>query len=277
MTNAGNAAPAIKSVRRKRHVDTSTSRMITTTFSVWGANLGMFAALTLLVFSPYVAWVSWAHLSASEGAVAASQGMAGGLAAWVLHCVVSVPVIYAVLEQLRHGEVRLGEALSRGLSRLPSALAVGVLTGLCCALCFLPAFFVTKIFVQPPSILLSLPTLIAVMVVASGLFLALPVVVIERCRPLDALVRSWKLTEGHKARIFLLLFVFYLLGYLLSVAGGYVSLLFAEASVDGHWSVDLALILVSASVGAVLTAVTYFDVRTRAEDVDLGDLASVPS
>lgn len=129
----------VRSLRKRRRVDTATSRMVGTSFAAWRANFTTFATLTLIVFSPYFAWLVWAHASSSEVLDGAWWAYVDAILVWLLSCVVTAPVVHVVLAHLSHRKPRLGEALCHGLSCLPSVLTVTLLSGLCIACSFLPA------------------------------------------------------------------------------------------------------------------------------------------
>lgn len=107
--------------------------------------------------------------------------------------------------------------------------------------------------------------------------MVVPVTVIERRGPIAAVLRSWDLTKGHRTRICLLSLVVYALACLPFLLGSYVAMLVSDApsADEGHWVVEVLATALFVSLWATLKAVTYYEVRTRAEDVDLDRLSRV--
>jgi hypothetical protein len=104
---------------------------------------------------------------------------------------------------LRANEDRtVGELLSGSAALLPQALAVGLLQ----ALVLLPAILLLRSG-TPPGAALGLLALGAGLYGVTRILLAVPVLVAERGGVIDAVKRSWALTEGRALRVFGMLIV----------------------------------------------------------------------
>lgn len=115
------------------------------------------------------------------------------------------------------------------------------------------------------------------------IFLAMPIVVLERIGPMSALARSWRLTQGNWWRMFgivlLTLVIVFAVTMILSLALGLLALIPTMAAGDADWGMTAANavgVLVEALTYSITTpflaAVTtllYIDLRMRREGLDL--------
>ncbi|MBE2999842.1 glycerophosphoryl diester phosphodiesterase membrane domain-containing protein [Nocardiopsis sp. HNM0947] len=115
------------------------------------------------------------------------------------------------------------------------------------------------------------------------IFLAMPIVVLERIGPMSALARSWRLTQGNWWRMFgivlLTMIIVLAVALVLSIALGLLTLIPTLAAGDADWGMTAANavgVLVEAITYSITTpflaAVTtllYIDLRMRREGLDL--------
>jgi len=96
---------------------------------------------------------------------------------------------------------------------------------------------------------------------------------IEQPGLIGALSRSWHLTRGHKARIFV---IFILFGVLTTVAVGAVGgILMTALGDDLLWLWTYLAVAIIASAEAVFMAVIYHDLRIAVDGVDTEEIAAV--
>lgn len=114
-------------------------------------------------------------------------------------------------------------------------------------------------------------------ILACGLAVAFPALVVERSSTGTALSRSWNLTRGFKGKMFLLFLVIWIIILLPSVTIGAIAGMFAGGAMDaGSESSGMIITLVSGLVQIVVypllycaLTVAYYDLRVRKEAFDL--------
>jgi hypothetical protein len=175
-------------------------------------------------------------------------------------------ITYGVVQDLRDGQVSIGEAIAiaarRFLPMFGVALAFGILVFLGAILLIVPAFIISCMY-----------------------FVAAPVCIAERAGVGASLRRSRFLTKGHRWQIFGAYLLILVLGL---IAAGVIAAGVAGAILmigPGEWAVlrnaGVPTILqnaVGALFGAfiaVLAAVFYYQLRVAKEGIDLAKIASV--
>jgi hypothetical protein len=171
---------------------------------------------------------------------------------------------YATVQELRGRRVGLAELFSRGLAQGGAAIRVALLSG---------------IFLILAIIALIIPSI----VFYTMWWVAIPVAVIERPGAMASLRRSAELTRGNRWRVFGLIVC--LFAILLAALVLFVIVLFAVFFVsqrDDQTFIDrvtaVATWLLSAlfmAVQAVLTAVSYYYLRTAKEGIGIEDIGAV--
>lgn len=227
-------------------------------FTIFFQNLLPFTLLTTLALSPMVVYV----IIFIQGRITQSgletYAMVTLVGTTLLSLIATGAIAYGVFEQLRGRHAPIGRCISVGLSRMFPILGVGILVSLS---------------VLAGMLALIIPGLILICM----LWLAVPVTVVERVGPVEAMKRSALLTKGVKWPIFWILF---LLGVLSSVA----DLILQEAVLGNNPSIPeaktylvLAVVLgiIFATINAVANAVTYHDIVTEREGVDLDELVAI--
>lgn len=161
---------------------------------------------------------------------------------WVIvNPLVSALHVHAVAETEEGRTPRIGPVTRRGLAVLPLVAAAAIMSGLAIAggfiLLVIPAFYF----------------LLRLVVVAQT-------AAIERETWLDALRRSWALTEG---KVLHVLYFFVWITLITVVPGLLVTTLLPDATTAVTFLVGVTVQVVLLSFTALATALLYFDLRTR--------------
>ena len=180
------------------------------------------------------------------------------LAVVVFANIASAALVRTVFRLLRGNPPDLLQSVRTGLRRWLPLLLAAVFSGLLVlvglAFCIIPG-----------------------LIAASGLYVAIPALIVERKGPLDCLHRSWDLTDRYKLSIFGVVFLLSLLGWGLQQIE---VLLFSELAQQGVG--NLLWLLISGGVDLVLfalqaaaTTVAYHQLRTIKEGVGEEELLAV--
>ncbi len=142
------------------------------------------------------------------------------------------------------GDANPWRALRRAFGRFPvlvvSSLIYYVAAGIGFMLCFIPGIWL----------------------LIAG-FLYLPVIAFEPAGPVQAIRRSFRLTEGQRLRILVLLLV-------LGVIGSGITMLSFVAPIPGIQQLLEALLgVISSAIFCVVEAVLYFSTRSQRENMDV--------
>jgi hypothetical protein len=238
----------------------SAGAIVTRTAEVFGAVAGKVLVVTGLVYLVNLAIGLYLVLSPiivqPEDLVAANLLIffTRMFLTFILAGVAAAPITYTVVQHLRGQRPTLGEAVRQGLRRIfPSvatSLFVTLLGGLAMCCFFVPGF-----------------------IVFSMLYVAIPVVVIERTGVIEALSRSRELTRGYKASIFgffiLLIAGLWLIGFIMKTV--HITDEVSTSGVVGAWVVSVLF----GAISAIATSVTYHDLRVSKEGVQTDELARV--
>jgi len=181
--------------------------------------------------------------------------IAGAVVSAVMLSLSQAMVVYGAFQQMSGKPVSLLESLRVGWHRSPAVIGLAICSSVLMALGFA---------------LLIIPGLI----VATMLFVATPVCVVERLGPFDSMERSAQLTKGHRGKIFGLLvllavpavIVAAVIDTMVEIAGAN-ELLAAIGHVawDATWG----------AAYAVLVIAIYHDLRVAKEGVDTAQIAAV--
>lgn len=229
--------------------------------SVWARNLVSIFVLGLIFFSPVIWWFIDESIDVKSGAETVSIDFW-----WILvFCTViyafdqflAAPIVYAVVQQLNGTHAGVGACIFQGLKR------------------FFPVFF--SIFLLYWCVVFgAYPFVIPGIVLATGLYVAVPCAVCERPGVMGTLTRSFELTEGSRMRILGLLLVFWTARVLAMVLVNDV--VNPQGDPGKGQAVLLAILGVSflfATFGAVMQGVTYSRLRQVKDGVSAADLAKV--
>jgi uncharacterized membrane protein len=189
-----------------------------------------------------------------------------GLSLVVLNLIATGATVFIVSESYLGRPITAREALHRATPYIGRILVCSMLMGFTIML----GFFLLVV----PGVIL-----------ATGLALAIPSVVLEPRSASAALSRSWELTRGSRWRIFALAFTLLILLYVPVVAiTGLLAVLLPQASGERFGPASVSTVAAIAIGGVVqmfiyplfycVLTVTYYDLRVRKEGFDLELLAS---
>jgi len=272
--------------RRRRELQFRVSRVLSTSFYLWGANFARFTLLALVVYIPQIVWQFYLYerVFASEmfnpaEASSWTYFVVGMLLGNVLQAAVAATVIYGVFEQMRGRRASFIQEITSGLSRLPAVIAVSLLVGIATAIAFVPTVFLLPLGSGSEAtacvmILFGLACPVLALWLAAVLCVAVPASVVERPGVFAAIARSVRLTKGFRLPLLGAMVLFYLIVGILGWAlGGVLGALIAGG--EAGWIAPLVASIVTASMQAVFSAVTYHDLRRAVEGIDTEELAAV--
>jgi hypothetical protein len=219
-------------------------------------------------------------------------GFTAMLLSFVLAALASAATAMAISETYMDRPITAGAALRRAVPRLGPLLLVSILIGLLLVASAVPFVFLvggaSAIMAQGMNggmglmtvmLLVGLASLALPMLVASGVAVSTPVVVLEDgITATAALSRTWYLTKGYRLRITGLLFVclliimipyFGLIAISAALSGGSISHLTIGLTVAG----TVARTVITPILYCLITLL-YYDLRVRKEGFDLEMLAA---
>jgi hypothetical protein len=217
------------------------------TWLVLSRNFFTFLAVTAVASLPDFVF---ANPGQSRGLV-----LAGALLSDVMRRLSQAMVIYGAFQELRGQPVSLVESLQVGGRRIIPVIGLAVGATVLTALGF---------------VLLVVPGVM----VATMLFVATPVCVVERLGPFNSMDRSARLTKGHRWRIFGLLVLVFVPTAIVGVTFDTLS----EIAGIGGVLAPIGQVIADAIWGpveAVLVIATYHDLRVAKEGVDTAQIAAV--
>lgn len=242
--------------------------VLRTAFLVYGRNLPAFCLLTLIAFTPFFVLIGAypevlvqlnmppppdpsadaatrrAYLAEfSANMEAALRAMGWYLSVHTLcGCLTQAGLTYAVVRALRATAPGFRQSLWQSCRAFPRVLLTTVLMYAC--------IFIGTLLLVVPGIIVGLM-----------LWVAVPVAVVER-RSGSALRRSAALTNGHKVQILGLVVLLFLLGVFVTMVPSAIVSDFAPRFAP---FVDGVLAAAATSIGAVVAAVAYHDLRVIKE------------
>ena len=231
----------------------TTGSILSRAFGLFGMGFVPFLSISLLVHSPLLLW----NLARAVGGAAnpMAELIEAFLSNLLLAPLASAALIHGVFRSLRGEGSTVGECLRVGLSRWISVLVLALLAGLA-------VFSATLAFVVPG------------IVVACGLFVAVPALVVEELPIRSSFRRSWQLTGGYKLSIFGVLLLLAVLGWMFGAVLGLLTA-GAEALAPVVSFLGLLLTVALSAVQAIAAAVAYHDLRVHKEGLDEEELAAV--
>ena len=191
---------------------------------------------------------------------------------YLLMYMLTAVLVFGTIRQLRGGVASMGEMLHGGLTCFPLVLGVTILMtlfiGLPLVLINLPAI------ASPYLLMLTIPVSLAVFAYLTVLmWVAVPAAVVERPGVIASLVRSAKLTAGYRPAILGII----LLLYGLLLMAGLVAGVFLEVIGNPTLTSIGELLLLAAfyTCAAVISAVSYHDLRIAKEGDSVSGIAAV--
>jgi hypothetical protein len=230
--------------------------------AVWARNLVSIVILGLIFFSPLILYtVSEVLEVRSEGALSDTRGTLWVIilmfATYAADQFLAAPIVYSVVQELNGTHASVGACVWQGLKR------------------FFPVFF--TIFLLYWCVLFgAYPFVIPALVLATGLYVAVPSAVCERPGVMGTLTRSFALTEGNRMRIFGLMILFW--GARVGAIVGAMSLIDPQGhagKIQALLITVLAINFLFGTLGGVMQGVTYGRLREIKDGVSTADLAKV--
>ncbi|MBK8976707.1 MAG: hypothetical protein IPM29_12380 [Planctomycetes bacterium] len=278
---------------RRRRRAFEFGEVLGTSFGLWLRRLPTVGFVATIVFAPVVAFnvlqADIVERLTAPGALLDSVHsanalqvvqMGGSLLTTICSFVLAAALTPFVFGVLRRRNAALGSALGAGLGRLApvlvQALVIGLATVASLFLALLPAFALATGGADAAACmlpLLSLGALVLICILLCGWFVSAQAVVVERIGPLAGLRRSWSLTRGARWQIFGVVFALRLLESMVGFGAG---ALLATVDLEHYlWLAETVLIILAASLGAVVSVVAYHDLRVQKEGIDAEELAAV--
>ena len=216
-------------------------------------NVAPFGLLALAFTAPpfIYAWVS----PVAEAGAPATGDIAIFLVNVLLTYLLTAALVYGTVRELRGSRASLAECVSRGLGLVFPVVGVAIVAGVATAV---------------GSLLLVIPGLI----VASMLWVAIPVAVVERPGVFASLRRSAELTKGKRWQVFGIIMII----LLLAVVVASIMAAIIDAATQSPTVVSLISWVVTAlftALSAVVSAVSYHDLRIAKEGVGTEQIAAV--
>ncbi len=244
----------------------TTGSLILRSFGIFRAGFVPFATLALVFYAPLAVLQLLAPpLEPDESnliTLATGPGLILLLAHVLLIPIASAAVVYGVFQGLRGRPATIGQCISVAAARWTAIISLAILTvlvvGIGFLLCVIPGFFLTY-----------------------GLFIAGPVLIVEKLDPVAAMKRSWELTDGYKLILFFLALAIAILQLAVSIP---LNMAFATDTPDietvtagfGLYQVlEGLVIVVFTAFNAVAAGVAYHDLRSFREGLDEDELVAV--
>ncbi len=237
------ALPAVPLSREPFSVGAVLSR----TFSVWSANLPVFAGSTAVLLLPALLLPEMRPDAPSTLIWTIIYGLYVGL----VSLVISGAFIFGVVQQLRGKKVTPGEMVAAGTRNMLPLIGTGVVTGLM----ILGGYLLLIV----PGILFTLRWM-----------LVSPVVVMEP--DANPRKRSSVLTEGHRGALFGMIILVAVVG---AVLGSVMGAILGNASLVARLVQLVFNTALTSSFQAVLYGCAYYALRVEKEGVDVEQLAAV--
>jgi uncharacterized membrane protein len=241
-------------VSRAATSDFRVGRIFDRTTSVYTRNFLAFSLVALIASLPPLLLATGAGDTAPVMAQSAGLAMIVVLLSVALALLSQAILVYAAFQDMRGRPVNLSESVNVALARffpiigLAIINAFGIVIGL-------------MLFIIPGLILLTM------------WFVGVPACMVERLGPWQSLKRSVQLTKGHRWKLFGIILLVYvaaaIVSQLITVAltaiGGFVIGLLATLAWNTIWGAFFATLVV----------VTYYELRSANEGVDIEQIASV--
>ena len=242
----------------------TTDSLLNRSWTIFRAGFVSFTTLALIFYSPVILirlFVSW---QSSPNSV--DLDLSGCLllfAILMLFPIASAALAVAVFQGLRGQATTITQCILVAVSRGQSIVGVAILSSVA-------------------SLLGYLMCLLPGIVVFCGLFLAGPIVVIEKIDPAAAMRRSWALTDGYKRSIFSLYFAIVVLQLgahlLINSAFDINTFDWTQPPASSHVIHDLLgdlIAVLTTAFSGIAAAVAYHDIRAVREGLNEDDSAAV--
>jgi hypothetical protein len=253
------------------------------TFTVYGKSFLPICLMSLLVYSPLIAYTIWVFRVEDASAVERWNDVRTW-ASLVLPSILAGPVTYSVVTRLRGGTPGVGDSLRVGFGRIPRIFLTSFVFGLYMFAVLAMGMLVIGIPLDLLSGSLGTPAgkiLYAVLLLAAFLWVdsifwvAIPAAVVEDVGPAEALRRSARLTRRNVGRVFAVVVVLFILDSALDAGMRTLGHDEFESQRLVSFAQTLLAVGVTGPLGAVAGAIAYHDLRTSAEGIDAATIARV--
>ncbi len=225
---------------------------------IWFKNFIPFTLISLIAFSPLILYliVFLTQPLTLESVQTFQRIMPIG--AILLGMIAAGGMTYGVIMQLRGQPASIGTSLRVGVSRMLPVLGVGLLSALFVALGVLAL-------------------VVGAFVVLCGVWVAVPVAVVEKPGVMASIKRSWELSKGSRWSIFAILLIVGLVeaGLDQILQEGMLKSAKTVGEVKTYIAIILIIALIKMMYQSVTNAVTYHDLRTAKEGASVEELAAV--
>jgi hypothetical protein len=270
------------------------------TFTVYRSRPLLFIGLSAIWYLVLVLVFIVLAAAVFAGALAAFSNQAGspspeqlaGAAAGIIGFVVVAVIVailllsaqsgslaYAAARRYLAGDAAIGESFRAGLSAAPRMFLAGIVVFLAIVVVWAVLLILAAITNQGIAFAIAICAALVLSVFLGCSWLVAPVVVvIEKMGPIAALSRAWRLSSGHRWRIFGIQLLLLILNLVLSIL---IAALFGGLAAAGSGGtetavstvvqtvVNLASTIIWAPVQWIAFTVLYYDLRVRKEAFDL--------
>ncbi|MCZ6859133.1 MAG: hypothetical protein O7I42_02430 [Alphaproteobacteria bacterium] len=249
-------------------------------FRILFRNFITFGLVALIVLMPYVLVLSTiselftANFSSTSVVILASVIL---LLPILLAYLATAAIAHGAFEALRGQRPSIARCLLRGFSLSVPVFGVAIVTVLALVLSMVPSALAAIYLKGGFAVLMFLVLLFPLFLVITVLWVAVPVVVIERRGILHGLSRSIALTKGNRWRAFGIIMILWLINWVTNLVGGLLLLPFTFAGGGSVAGLIMTGVLVSIylALNAVMSTVGYHDLRVAKEGFAIDDIAAV--
>lgn len=245
----------------------TTGSLLQRSFEIFRAGFIPFSTLALIFYAPIALLMMTPAFGTPDAdlveLLSASSGIVLMIAYVLLIPIASAAVVFGVFQGLRGQPATIGQCISVAASRALAILGLAILTvvaiGIGYLMCVLPGVVLTY-----------------------GLFIAGPVLIVERLEPFEAMKRSWELTEGYKLALFFLALTIGIVQFAVSIP---INLAFGFDTLGagaplpfgvGLYQIVNGLVtVVFTAFNAVAAAVAYHDLRSFREGLGDDELVAI--
>jgi uncharacterized membrane protein len=232
-------------------------RVFDRTTAIYTRNFLPFSLVTLIATVPPLLILGGAAVNpyySGVGGPGAGTILIATLLSVALYLLSQATLVYGAFQDMRGRPVNLSDSVNAALARFFPILGVTLLAAILTGIGFM-------LLIIPGLILLTM------------WFVGVPACMVERTGPWQSLVRSAELTKGHRWKVFGIILLFYLatgiIGQIIAVVVASIGGLLVGTIVTALWNTVVYAFF------AVFVVVTYYELRSTKEGIDIEQIASV--